>query len=73
MSIASSVYNESSSNGPPVRPPRRKRSTTSSIISDTDITNLDVSIHKIIQIIPSSIVLKIAIILEFKSKKFQFG
>ncbi|XP_045466877.1 uncharacterized protein LOC123675552 isoform X2 [Harmonia axyridis] len=43
MSIASSVYNENCSNGPPVRPPRRKRSTTSSIISDTEMSNLDQS------------------------------
>ncbi|XP_044763630.1 uncharacterized protein LOC123320383 isoform X2 [Coccinella septempunctata] len=43
MSIASSVYNENNNTGPPVRPPRRKRSTTSSIISDTDIANLDQS------------------------------
>lgn len=40
MSVASSVYNDRSSNPVPVRPPRKKRSSTSSVISETDALNV---------------------------------
>lgn len=47
MSIASSVYNEKSSNSVPVRPPRKKRSSTSSVISETDVTNVSIYIMRV--------------------------
>ncbi|KAJ8965337.1 hypothetical protein NQ317_003634 [Molorchus minor] len=40
MSVASSSYRDKSSTSVPVRPPRKKRSTTSSVISETENSNI---------------------------------